>query len=75
VSKEGLTSAAAESVYVLPNDVSPDAITKSLQALLRPRHQSIASHRFTILDTFDGRGGIHRLAPQRPVTILSNSVR
>ena len=51
MSQEGV----AESVYVLPNDVSPDAITKSLQALLRTRHHAIASHRFTVLDTFDGR--------------------
>jgi CHAD domain-containing protein len=42
-------------VYVVHGEVSTDAITKSLQALLRTRHHPIADHRFTVLDTFDGR--------------------
>jgi CHAD domain-containing protein len=46
---------SAESVYVVPGDVSGDAITRSLQSLLPTRHHAIARHRFTILDTFDGR--------------------
>ena len=47
--------AASESVYVVPGDVSTDAITSSLQALLPTRHHEIARRRFTVLDTFDGR--------------------
>jgi CHAD domain-containing protein len=49
------TANAAESVYVVRNDVSPEAITSSLQALLPSRLRSIGRHRFTLLDTFDGR--------------------
>jgi CHAD domain-containing protein len=48
-------SAVSESVYVVPGEVSADAITSSLQALLPTRHHEIARHRFTVLDTFDGR--------------------
>jgi CHAD domain-containing protein len=48
-------SAVSESVYVVPGQVSADAITSSLQALLPTRHHEIARHRFTVLDTFDGR--------------------
>ena len=48
-------SAPTESVYVLPGEVSEQAITSSLQALLPTRHHPIARHRFTVLDTFDGR--------------------
>ncbi len=48
-------AAAIESVYVVRGDVSPLAITRSLQALLPTRHRPIARHRFTVLDTFDGR--------------------
>jgi CHAD domain-containing protein len=48
-------SAVTESVYVVPGEVSAEAITRSLQALLPTRHQPIARHRFTVLDTFDGR--------------------
>ena len=48
-------SAAAESVYVVRDEVSTDALTKSLRALLPTRHHPIARRRFTVLDTFDGR--------------------
>src|SRR5262245_66666794 len=48
-------AAATESVYVVPREVSGEAITRSLQALLPTRHHSIARHRFTVLDTFDER--------------------
>jgi CHAD domain-containing protein len=47
--------AVSESMYVVPGEVSADAITRSLQALLPTRHHEIARHRFTVLDTFDGR--------------------
>jgi CHAD domain-containing protein len=49
------TLSAAESVYVVRAGVPPEAITSSLQALLPSRHRSIGRHRFTLLDTFDGR--------------------
>ena len=48
-------AAARESVYVVSGDASREAIMSSLRALLRTRHHSIARHRFTMLDTFDGR--------------------
>ena len=48
-------SSAKESFYVIPDDVSPQAITTSLQALLPTRHYRIVQHQFTVLDTFDGR--------------------
>ena len=48
-------SMLAESVYVVGDDVSPAAITSSLQALLRVRRQPMPRRRFTLLDTFDGR--------------------
>jgi CHAD domain-containing protein len=48
-------SVAHESVYIAPKEVSPEGITRSLQALLPTRHRSIARHRFTVLDTFDWR--------------------
>jgi len=46
---------ATESVFVVPGEVSGEAITRSLQALLPTRHHPIAQHRFTVLDTFDER--------------------
>ena len=46
---------AIESTYVVRGDVSPDAITESLRALLPTRHHPIIRHRLTLLDTFDGR--------------------
>ena len=49
------THTTTESAYVVRGDVSPEAITKSLQALLTMRHHPIARYRFTVLDTFDGR--------------------
>ena len=49
------TTPATESVYVAPGRVSSDTITRSLQALLPTRHHPISRHRFTVLDTFDGR--------------------
>jgi CHAD domain-containing protein len=46
---------ATESAYVVRGEASPAAIARSLQALLPTRHLPIARHRFTVLDTFDGR--------------------
>ena len=48
-------AAASESVFVVHGDWSGDAITNSLRALLPTRERAIAKHRFTLLDTFDGR--------------------
>ena len=48
-------SIPSESQYVVPGDLSPEAITGSLQAILPTRHHPIGRHRFTLLDTFDGR--------------------
>lgn len=44
-----------ESTYVVRGDLSPDAITRSLQALLPTRLHTIRKRRLTVLDTFDGR--------------------
>lgn len=41
--------------YTVRGVVTPEAITRSLQAVLPTRHHRIARHRFTLLDTFDGR--------------------
>ena len=49
------SSAATESVYVVRSEASSNVITRSLQALLPTRHHPIVRHRFTLLDTFDGR--------------------
>jgi hypothetical protein len=49
------SSTALESTYVVPDDVSPDAIAASLAALLRARPSPIVRRSFTVLDTFDGR--------------------
>ena len=46
---------ARESVYLVRGDVSRAALTESLCALLPTRHHAIGRHRFTVLDTFDGR--------------------
>jgi CHAD domain-containing protein len=46
---------ARERSYVLAGQPSPEDLTASLQALLPVRHEAIAHHRFTVLDTFDGR--------------------
>jgi CHAD domain-containing protein len=51
----GSRSAGLESAYVVPGAVSPQAVTSSLRALLDTRHHPIGRHRFTVLDTFDGR--------------------
>lgn len=51
----GQAPAARESVYLVRGKVSRAAITSSLRALLRTRHHAIGRHRFTMLDTFDGR--------------------
>jgi CHAD domain-containing protein len=48
-------SLAIESAYVVRGDVSPEAIARSLQAVLPARYHPIVRHRFTVLDTFDGR--------------------
>ena len=42
-------------MFVVRGEVSPDAITASLQALLPTRHHPIVRRRLTLLDTFDGR--------------------
>jgi CHAD domain-containing protein len=44
-----------ESAYVVPDDLTTEAITRNLQTLLPARRHSFAAHRFTVLDTFDGR--------------------
>jgi CHAD domain-containing protein len=49
------SSTATQSAYVVRGAVSPEAITTSLHALLPARQRPIARHRFTLLDTFDGR--------------------
>jgi CHAD domain-containing protein len=49
------SSTAIESTYLVRGDVSPDAITTSLQALVPTRHHAIVRRRMTLLDTFDGR--------------------
>jgi CHAD domain-containing protein len=49
------SSTAKESVYIVRGDVSLDAITRSLQAVLPTRHHPISRRQFTVLDTFDGR--------------------
>jgi len=45
----------AESAFIVAGELSTDALTSSLQALLPTRHRPIGRHRFTVLDTFDGR--------------------
>jgi CHAD domain-containing protein len=49
------SSAAAESVYVVQDEVPTDAIAESLRAILPTRRHPLARRRFTVLDTFDGR--------------------
>lgn len=44
-----------ESAYLVQGTVAPETIARSLQALMPTRHQPIARHQFTVLDTFDGR--------------------
>jgi CHAD domain-containing protein len=44
-----------ESTYVVRGEVAAEAMTSSLQALLLTRLHPIVRHRFTVLDTFDGR--------------------
>jgi CHAD domain-containing protein len=44
-----------ESAYFVPGELSTEAITRNLLTLLPVRRRSIARHRFTVLDTFDGR--------------------
>ncbi len=44
-----------ESVYVVQGDTPPDAIARSLQALVPARHRPIARQRVALLDTVDGR--------------------
>src|SRR5262245_35370977 len=44
-----------ESAFVVPGELSTEAITRNLLTLLPTRRRSIAKHRFTVLDTFDGR--------------------
>jgi CHAD domain-containing protein len=48
-------STTVESIYVVRHEMSLDAITTSLQALIPTRHHPIARHRLILLDTFDGR--------------------
>ncbi len=47
--------AAREAAYVVSNDISPDTIARSLEALLPARRAPIPAYRFTMLDTVDGR--------------------
>ena len=42
-------------MYIVRGEVSPDTITKSVQAFLPTRHHPIGRRRLTLLDTFDGR--------------------
>src|SRR5262249_25653812 len=49
------SSTARESAYVVPGELSTEAITRNLLALLPTRRHPIAKHRFTVLDTVDGR--------------------
>jgi CHAD domain-containing protein len=44
-----------ESAYVVPGELSTEAVTESLLTLLPTRRRSIATQRFTVLDTVDGR--------------------
>jgi CHAD domain-containing protein len=44
-----------ESVYIVRGEVSPETITESLRALLPTKCHPIPRHRYTLLDTFDGR--------------------
>jgi CHAD domain-containing protein len=48
-------STITEATYVVQGEVSAETMTSSLRALLPTRLRRIARHRFTILDTFDGR--------------------
>lgn len=48
-------STPTESAYVVRGAVAPEAMVNSLRALLPARHRSIVRHRFTVLDTVDGR--------------------
>src|SRR5262245_57428896 len=49
------SSTLRESAYIVPGELSTEAITRNLLTLLPTRRRSIAKHRFTVLDTFDGR--------------------
>src|SRR5499427_9337926 len=44
-----------ESAYVVPGELSTEAITEALLTLTPTRRRSIAKQRFTVLDTVDGR--------------------
>ena len=55
VIEAGRRASTIESLYVIRGELSADAITKSLQALLPTRRQPILRRRLTVLDTFDGR--------------------
>ena len=48
-------STGFETTCIVPDGVSPDVITTSLQALLPTRYHPIGRQRLTLLDTFDGR--------------------
>ena len=69
---------ATESTYRTSGDVSADAISQSLQALLKTRHHPIPRRRFTVLDTFDGRvrragACLTRDSDQGPTTVAWQS--
>ena len=49
------TSTTLESIYVVRGDVSADAVTRSLQALVATQHHTIRRGRLTVFDTVDGR--------------------
>jgi CHAD domain-containing protein len=44
-----------ESAYVVPGELTTEALTRNLLTLLPARARSFTGHRFTVLDTFDGR--------------------
>jgi CHAD domain-containing protein len=44
-----------ESAFVLPGELTTETITQNLLTLLPARRQSFSRHRFTVLDTVDGR--------------------
>jgi CHAD domain-containing protein len=64
-----------ESLFVVRGPITAEAIMKSLQAVLPTRHRPIAPHRFTVLDTFDGRirrtGGCLRRAAVNGTSTLA----
>jgi len=48
-------STRRESAFVVPGELSTETIIRNLLTLLPTRRRPIAKHRFTVLDTIDGR--------------------